>query len=194
MLEAARQRSKCLIQRFHQALDVHIIAAGQEIPAPGKALGSAAQSLAPGILGDACDQFLADPNQAEVPVAGLLSEDYARSLRIRISPSKAMTDLSPPYDLAGGNTVYLCVVDKDRNAVSFINSLFNSFGCAFMGPKSGVMLHSRGQSFVVEPGHPNCIAPGKRPFHTRDQRCLPRFQRARRHLSANSRRNLPDRG
>ena len=110
--------------------------------------------------------FLADPDQAEVPVAGLLSEDYARALRSRISPQKAITDLAPPYDMAGGNTVYLCVVDKDRNAVSFINSLFNSFGSAFLSPQTGVMLHSRGQSFVVEPGHPNCIAPNKRPFHT----------------------------
>ncbi len=112
------------------------------------------------------DAHLADPAQAEVPVEHLLSEDYAAELRGRIDPRRASAAPAPAPVAAHADTVYLSVVDKDRNAVSFINSTFNSFGSGITGPKSGVVLQNRGGAFSVDPAHPNCIAPRKRPMHT----------------------------
>ncbi len=112
------------------------------------------------------DNLLADPAHSDVPVARLLSAAYAGEQRARIDPARAMTELPPNVLPAHADTVYISVVDKDRNAVSFINSLFNSFGSGLVGPKSGVTLQNRGESFVLDTDHPNCIAPGKRPMHT----------------------------
>ncbi len=112
------------------------------------------------------DNLLADPAQSDIPVERLLSAAYADQQRARIDPARAMKDLPPSMIPVHADTVYISVVDKDRNAVSFINSLFNSFGTGFVSPKSGVALHNRGESFVMDPDHPNCIAPGKRPMHT----------------------------
>ena len=116
------------------------------------------------------DAFLGDPAQVEVPVDRLLSPGYLASLRALISDERAMAEL-PPAGAATElpphrDTVYLCVVDRDGNACSFINSLFESFGSGLLDEASGVMLHNRGASFRLEPGHPNAIAPGRRPMHT----------------------------
>jgi gamma-glutamyltranspeptidase / glutathione hydrolase len=115
------------------------------------------------------DAFVADPTQVEVPVRKLLSAEYLAAQRGLIRDDAAMRDLPaagesimPPHK----DTVYLCVVDRDGNACSFINSLFESFGSGILAEKSGVMLQNRGFGFRVERGHPNCIAPGKRPMHT----------------------------
>jgi gamma-glutamyltranspeptidase / glutathione hydrolase len=112
------------------------------------------------------DDFIADPAQAAVDVAGFLSDDWADKARQKIRFDRAM----PGPEWHGGtehtDTVYLCAVDRDGNAVSFINSLFSSFGTGIMAPKSGVLLQNRGTSFRIDAGHPNAIAPRKRPFHT----------------------------
>ena len=111
------------------------------------------------------DAVVSDPDQVEVPVEKLLSAEFAAELRGRIISTQAM-DAPPPAALPAASTVYLCVVDKDRNAVSFINSLFEAFGSGLVGPESGVLLQNRGFSFNLEKGHANCIAANKRPMHT----------------------------
>jgi len=110
--------------------------------------------------------YLADPDFSDVPVKTILSADYATAVRGQIDPDKAHADLPPSLLPAHKHTVYISVIDKDRNVCSFINTVFHSFGAGLMAPESGVVLQNRGQGFVVEPGHPNCIAPGKRPLHT----------------------------
>lgn len=115
------------------------------------------------------DAFLADPAQVEVPVGRLTSPDYLAKLRSLISDSQAMREMPPAGEADWArhkDTVYLCVVDRDGNACSFINSLFEGFGSGILAEKSGVMLHNRGFGFRLEEGHPNCIAPDKRPMHT----------------------------
>ncbi|RYJ01954.1 MAG: gamma-glutamyltransferase [Acetobacteraceae bacterium] len=115
------------------------------------------------------DAFLADPSQVDVPVEALCDPAYLARLRGLISDDRAMKILPPagPSDLAKHkDTVYLCVVDEEGNACSFINSLFESFGSGILAEKSGVMLHNRGYGFRLQEGHPNCIAPNKRPMHT----------------------------
>ena len=112
------------------------------------------------------DAFLADPAFAETPVEYLLSERLADDLAAKIDLSRAIDNL-PTFDAAEHrDTVYIAVVDQERNAVSFINSLFHSYGSGLVSPKSGVLFHNRGQSFSLAPGHPNRIGPGKRPMHT----------------------------
>ncbi len=115
------------------------------------------------------DAFLADPSQVDVPVKKLLSPEYLASMRALISDTQAMKDLPAAGEAIlprHRDTVYLCVVDKDGNACSFINSLFQSFGSGILAEQSGVMLQNRGFGFRVQRGHPNCIAPNKRPMHT----------------------------
>ena len=110
--------------------------------------------------------YVADPAFGEVPMDAMLAAEHADALRQQIDPARALQDLPecplPPHK----STVYITVVDKDRNACSFINSVFHNFGSGILAPESAVNLQNRGQGFVVQPGHPNCVAPGKRPLHT----------------------------
>ncbi|MBI2718689.1 MAG: gamma-glutamyltransferase family protein [Rhizobiales bacterium] len=109
------------------------------------------------------NRHIADPDFAEVPVAELLSDRTAARLAAMIDMDRALeANLAlPPSD-----TVYLTVVDKNRLAVSFINSVYDGFGSGIVTPKTGIALQNRGSCFVAEPRHPNCIGPGKRPLHT----------------------------
>jgi gamma-glutamyltranspeptidase/glutathione hydrolase len=126
------------------------------------------------------DTHIADPAYMREPVAGLLDKGFARKLSALLDPGRRVP--LPKSPKPGSDTIYLTVVDRDRTAVSFINSLYSGFGTGICTEKTGVMLHNRGSGFVVEPGHPNEIAPGKRPMHTiipalamRDGRCTLSF-------------------
>lgn len=110
--------------------------------------------------------FVADERKADVPIEWLLSDEHAKELVAQFDPERALDPLPPVTIPSNDSTVYISVVDKDRNACSFINTLFSNFGSVQMAPKSGVFLTNRAQGFTLEQGHPNCIAPNKRPLHT----------------------------
>ena len=111
------------------------------------------------------EQTVSDPRHVDVPVEYLLSTAHIGGLRDRIRMDARLTDV-PDTAPMHPETIYLSVVDRDRNAVSFINSICFNFGSGIMGPQSGVLLQNRGGAFSIEPGHPNVIAPRKRPRHT----------------------------
>jgi gamma-glutamyltranspeptidase/glutathione hydrolase len=112
------------------------------------------------------NRYIADPAFAKVPVKELLSKDYAAKRRALLDPNKAIDPPAYGEIRMGSDTTYFTVVDKDRNAVSFINSIFNSFGSGIVAGDTGIMLHNRGTGFSLDPNHPNKFEPGKRPFHT----------------------------
>lgn len=111
------------------------------------------------------NRHLGEDTAMRVTADDLLSRAFTDDLRARISRDAAMTDLGA-LDLRKSDTVYMTVVDKDLNAVSFINSIFDSFGSGILCPETGVLFQNRGHSFSLDPDHPNVLAPGKRPMHT----------------------------
>jgi gamma-glutamyltranspeptidase/glutathione hydrolase len=113
-------------------------------------------------------RYVADPRQATVPLAGLLSKPYAKQRAALIDAQKANCDATPgnPLEAGHGNTTYLSVVDKDGNIVSFIQSISDIFGSGIAVNGMGFLLHDRGGAFSLDPEHPNALGPRKRPFHT----------------------------
>ena len=110
--------------------------------------------------------YIGDPAHSRIPIEQLLSEAHAAELRDSIDMAECKNRM-PSFQLPShADTVCLSVVDKDRNCVSFINSLFHAFGSGLTAPRSGIVLQSRGVAFSLNPDHPNCMAPRKRPLHT----------------------------
>ena len=112
------------------------------------------------------DRFVADPDFSDIPVAAMLSKEFAQKQYARIDRARALT-----HPVASGlpdhrDTVYLSVVDHERNACSFINSLYHPWGSGLVAGDTGIMLQNRGGGFNLIEGHANCIAPAKRPLHT----------------------------
>jgi gamma-glutamyltranspeptidase/glutathione hydrolase len=107
--------------------------------------------------------YVGDPDAGEVPVAGLLDPAYAAGRRALIGETAGDP---APGDPARGGTVYLCAADADGMMVSLIQSNYMGFGSYVVLPGYGFGLQNRGAGFSMEPGHPNVVAGGKRPFHT----------------------------
>lgn len=112
-------------------------------------------------------RFLADPRFAKIPVAGLLSKEYAAGRARLIDPRRARRDPRPGNpSWAAGDTIYLSVVDKEGNIASLIQSLYLGFGSGILVEGMGFHLQNRGALFELDAQHPNALEPRKRPFHT----------------------------
>jgi len=123
------------------------------------------------------DRWVADPEFADLPVNELLDAEYLSERALKIG-TQAAEDVAPGIDGSvstdaqqgdaddSGDTVYITAVDQWGNAVSWIQSLYASFGSRLLEPQTGVVLQNRGGSFTLDPNHPNVVAPGKRPYHT----------------------------
>jgi gamma-glutamyltranspeptidase / glutathione hydrolase len=136
-------------------------------------------------------KFYADPEFAKIPLAGLLSKEYAAERRKLIDPNRAAKTAEagvppanatisqptrlplqdpaampkrPPLD--DGDTIYMCTADDEGNMVSLIQSNYRGMGSGIVVPGLGFMFQDRGELFSMEPGHANVYASGKRPFHT----------------------------
>lgn len=112
------------------------------------------------------DCFVGDPRMGGSPAEALIAEARAAKMRARVSFRGRIEDLTPVPLPEHRDTAFLAVVDKDRNTIALINSIFDDFGCGIVSPRSGVMFHNRAGGFVLTRGHPNVIAPRKRPLNT----------------------------
>ena len=110
------------------------------------------------------DTHIADPNFMRASVGALLDKTFAAGLAGRIDRARRVP--LPTAPSPGSDTVYLTVVDRDRMAVSLINTLYSTFGVGICTDETGIMLTNRGACFVVDPDHPNTFGAGKRPMHT----------------------------
>jgi gamma-glutamyltranspeptidase/glutathione hydrolase len=123
------------------------------------------------------DRWIADPSHAEVPVTRLLDADYLSDRAALVDAQQAAESVEPGFGDEifsdtekdrddAGDTVYITAVDQWGNAVSWIQSNFAGFGSGLLESETGILLHNRGALFSLQTGHPNEVAPGKRPYHT----------------------------
>ena len=123
------------------------------------------------------DRWVADPDKALVPIDRLLNPEYLLDRSTLVNVNRAAEQVEPGFggESSGtdngssddsGDTVYLTAVDQFGNAVSWIQSNFAGFGSGLLDSETGVLLHNRGSLYTLEDGHPNQVAPNKRPYHT----------------------------
>ncbi len=123
-------------------------------------------------------RYVADPAFEQAPVEAMVSKAYAQARARLISHDRAAASVEPSVfdgvtNRHGGDTIYLAAIDRDGNIVSLIQSIYKNFGAGLVPPKTGFALHNRGGLFSLEAGHPNALAPRKRPLHT----IIPAFMR-----------------
>jgi gamma-glutamyltranspeptidase / glutathione hydrolase len=111
-------------------------------------------------------RYVGDPAALDRPVADLYSDSFITQRRSQLDPARAAERQDPGPAAGRSETIYLTVADAQGNMVSFINSLYEAFGSTVVVPGTGFALQDRGAGFTLEPGLPNTVAPGKRPFHT----------------------------
>jgi gamma-glutamyltranspeptidase/glutathione hydrolase len=116
-------------------------------------------------------RYVGDMRFGHPPVPAMLDKAHAKRRARRIGAGDAADDAQPSVfdgltNSSGTDTIYLSVIDRDGNIVSLIQSLYSSFGSGVVPAGAGFMLHNRGGLFTLEDGHPNQIAPRKRPLHT----------------------------
>jgi gamma-glutamyltranspeptidase/glutathione hydrolase len=111
-------------------------------------------------------RYIGEPAAMQVPADRLLTDEFIAQRRSRLDPAHAAARQDPGQAATASETIYLTAADSAGNMVSFINSLFEEFGSAVVVPGTGFALQDRGAGFTLEPGLPNTVAPGKRPFHT----------------------------
>ena len=116
-------------------------------------------------------KYVGDPKYSKVPVAELISKDSAAARAKLINPARATCSVTPTQlawvaQLPGADTIYMSAIDRDGNMVSLIQSNFAGFGSGVVASGTGFALQNRGGLFSLERGHPNALAPHKRPLHT----------------------------
>ena len=112
------------------------------------------------------DSYVGDPRMDAPSGDVQIADDRVAQMRARIAMHRRIRDLVPVPMPEHRDTAFLAVVDKDRNTIALINSIFDDFGCGIVSPGCGVIFHNRAGGFVLDSGHPNAIAPHKRPLNT----------------------------
>jgi gamma-glutamyltranspeptidase/glutathione hydrolase len=111
-------------------------------------------------------KYIGEPRKQKLPVATLLSKEWAVERAKQIDADHAHCDVSAGELPGGSDTTYLSVVDRDGNMVSLIQSNYDAFGSGIVAAGTGFALHNRGGLFSLDPASPNALAGRKRPLHT----------------------------
>jgi gamma-glutamyltranspeptidase/glutathione hydrolase len=116
-------------------------------------------------------RYVADPRFGSIPVSAMIAKPHAAERARLIDSARATCDVQPSVFSGlttgpAGDTIYLATIDKDGNIVSLIQSLSGLFGSNLVPPGTGFALQNRAALFSLQPGHPNVLAPRKRPLHT----------------------------
>jgi len=109
-------------------------------------------------------RYVSDPQSRDIEFEALLDDAYLKRRAGEVDMSAAG---APTFGAPGqGETVYLTAADDEGRMISFIQSNFSGFGSGIVVPETGISLQNRGSGFVLDEGHPNQVAGGKRPYHT----------------------------